>query len=356
MSILYFNRKFDGNSSCLLSKVLYLLNVTLRLTLESNFACRFNTTGQPAQSPTYGCTGEFSKASTYAYPLVTYSNGLSQNSSTLVFTISDTINAGGLNAYSIEVRYQSSQTSSLSAIAAGQTPLPASSNSTSHGSVSTVTDTLPAAGLSRGAKIGLGIGIGIPVLILILFIIGAFVLSRRRRKANIAESRVVGEDVEDNDNKIAANAHGNTQTGALNAGDFLPSLYMKPELEGSTVNRNRFEAQQAHELDMPVFAGPGPQLGSSQVQPTETVLNQQNSNQLGQTQTGDVITREENRQNLASPTPPGTQDGDETVEALEERLRKVKEKRETLAKLEEMHRMEEELERQIAAKRISKPA
>lgn len=169
----------------------YRKKETGRLIVNRGFDCVASSAGQQLQYPwwsTYSCTEAASGFTIPPTPLVVYSSG------TPVETQTRTTN-GGVNAYSIQVRYQStdfraitSPTSTSTSVTTSLTPT-SSIISTSNGQSSS---------LSTGAQAGIGVAVGLAGLVLI--VIGAFFLLRRlrlqraikNRKPDTVESRYGG--------------------------------------------------------------------------------------------------------------------------------------------------------------------
>lgn len=252
---------------------------------------------------------------------------LEYSSSSLIGFLTPTA-GGGVNAFSVQVRFQSSD-------------FPTSTKTSTTPSTVTVTITAPPQpqGLSTGARAGIGVAVAIIVLALLL--LGAFLyFLRRRRQRQPAPTEPPRPDYD---------THG---------------LYTKPELEADDVPKNKPPAAepQITELDAQgeilrdtdeAVSRPEPEIRESSASRSATAKDQEPQPQPAAS-TGAVSTPDEPVASLPEDTAArdsGAADEEESEEELRQKIHRTKEERERLARIDELSRLEARLETKLAAKK-----
>jgi LPXTG-motif cell wall-anchored protein len=234
---------------------------------------------------------------------------------------------GGVNAFSVQVRFQSSD-------------FPTSTKTSATPPTVTVTTTAPSQpqGLSTGAQAGIGVAVAIVVLALLL--LGAFLYFRRRRQRQPALTEPPRSDYD---------THG---------------LYTKPELEADDVPKNKPPAAepQIAELDAQgetlrdtdeAVSRPKPEIRESSASRSVAAKDQEPRPRPA-VSTGAVSTPDEPLASLPEDTAArdsGAADEEESEEELRRKIHRTKEERERLARIDELSRLEARLETKLAAKK-----
>jgi len=219
---------------------------------------------------------------------------------------------GAVNAFSLQVRYQATDAAAFNNSKLTTTTNNGSTTATSNGTTSTPMTRADPRGISSGAKAGIGVGVA---LILIFLSLGAWMLFRLRKRrsfqgASTTHNRSIGQE-----------AHFDVGLGYLQS---------KPELKDTSKNASK---------------------------KTRLVYQQENTpRDVTQPEIRDLRATQEIWHSVPNITTEGSLvEDDESVEAIQERLRKVKEERERLATLGELSRLQAQLEQRLAAKRNSVP-
>jgi hypothetical protein len=236
--------------------------------------------------------------------------------------------AGGVNAFSVQVRFQSSD-------------FPTSTKTSTTPPTFTVTPTVPSQhqGLSTGAKAGIGVVVAIVVLALLL--LGAFLYFRhRQRQRHPAPTEPPRSDYD---------AYG---------------LYTKPELEADNIPKNKPPAAEPQIAELnaqdeilrdtdEAVSRPEPEIRELSASRSVAAKDQKPQPRPA-TSTGAVPTPDELGASLPEDTAArdsGVADEEESEEELRRKIRRTKEERERLARIDELSRLEARLETKLAAKK-----
>jgi LPXTG-motif cell wall-anchored protein len=234
-------------------------------------------------------------------------------------------NARGVNAFSVQVRFQSSD-------------FPTSTKTSTTPPTVTVTTTILSQpqGLSTGAQAGIGVAVAIVVFALLL--LGAFLYFRRRRRQR--QPAPTEPPRSDYDTR---------------------GLYTKPELEADDIPKKTPPAAkpQIAELDEilrdtdETVSRPEPEISESSASRSVTAKDQKPRPRPAAS-TGAVSTPDEPVASLPEDTvarDSGAADEEESEEELRQKIHRTKEERERLARIDELSRLEARLETRLAAKK-----
>jgi len=237
---------------------------------------------------------------------------------------------GAINAFSVQVRFQSSD-------------FPTSTKTSTTPATVTVTATTTAPsqpqGLSTGAQAGIGVAVAIVVLALLL--LGTFFYFRRRRRQR--QSAPTEPPRSDYD------THG---------------LYTKPELEADDVPKSKPPAAEPQIAELnaqgeilrdtdKAVSRPEPEIRESSASRSVAAKDQEPQPRPAAS-TGAVSTPDEPVSSLPEDTAArdsGAADEEESEEELRRKIHRTREERERLARIDELSRLEARLETKLAAKK-----
>jgi len=254
---------------------------------------------------------------------------------------------GGVDAFSVQVRFQStdipvlasayfsffSSTDSIFPTTA-ITNLP--SQSTYEATVTvTAASTAQPHGLSTGAKAG--IGVAVTIMVLSMGLIGAYLFFRRRKVQQRTAATV----------NVDRNLHGMYTKPELEAGDYsAKKTYQNPETQVAELEANstippyqqtQTLPQSREHRESTTASAADPEASSSSLQSPNMTL-------LG-----------ENSTDAPAPAPstmnPSSVNEDENEESLRRRIQRIKDERQRLGRINELAKLEDELERKLLAKR-----
>jgi hypothetical protein len=266
--------------------------------------------------------------------------------------------SGGINANGVRIRYQSTDFPTRAGTGAA--------TSTSRLSTVTVTATPEAHGLYTGAKAGIGVGVALGIILFLAF--GAF-LVRLRNRRKLRETRKRSYD----DDPLSTTKPELDATEAPNRISHIPpeplelpavSVIKEPPELDSTVDLTRRASShgvaERNVLDTPET--PGSAITSeSGAAPIHTTMEDSISPRVNRASTLSPklsldtpptqkllpMTNQESASN------PALADESESIEAIQQRIQRIRSERARLTKIDRLKKEEEDLEKKLAALRAS---
>ncbi|ETS83550.1 hypothetical protein PFICI_05426 [Pestalotiopsis fici W106-1] len=158
---------------------------------EYDYTCQTN--ASYAWESTLGCVYPVDSSSSTAWTVVKISSGLTS-------TITSTGYAGGMNAYSIQVRFQASDLTTATSTSSQTTPTTAAVTGTNNDSPSSTSEASSSSnGLSTGAIAGIAVGVGLVGLAIIGAV--AFLMIKKRKQKRVLQPTQVSPTQELDNNK-----------------------------------------------------------------------------------------------------------------------------------------------------------
>ena len=265
---------------------------------------------------------------------------------------------GGVNAYSVQVRWQATDTPILSAGLVGISLGPSSASSASpasSASISTLSAT-PPVGLSRSSKAVLGVGISLIVLSLVL--IGSFIFLQRRRhrRTHISPNSQVVQDVNGLSAIAELEAKQVPQTEHHVADSDLPKTAVDSRVpQSQNIERPLPEPlQDTTELSStpwPLTDHIGSSVDHHTIQRDSPTTGMQSQGFEVTVMDTDSNSRATQSGNLNLPSGTVIAQGDSDGGAVRKRLEWAKEERELLERINELRKLEKSLESEVTMKR-----